>query len=127
MTPLSAFPSVLNHNPVAKHGVHYVPLLRLPDAFQFPKALHDRIWFDDERKCLAFRGFMSKATYDRLDALANDVAYQRAIDELFRQSVYDEPGSRQPALYKLLPIAALLTAALIAVAVSIPLHLLAWR
>lgn len=127
MTPLSTFLSVVNHKPVAKHGVHYVPLLRLPDACTFPEALHDRIWFDDERKCLAFRGFMSKATYDRLDGLANDDAYQRAIDELFRQSVYDEPRSRQLPLHKILPIAALLTAALIAVAVSIPLRWLAWR
>lgn len=108
-------------------GVHFVPLLRVPDDLQFPEPLHDRIWFDDQRKCLAFRGFMSKATYDRLDNLTNDDAYQRALDELFRQSVYDEPATRQRPLPKVLPFAILVTVALLALTLALPLKFLAER
>jgi len=108
-------------------GVHFVPLEHLPDRLQFPEPLHDRIWFDDERQSLAFRGFMSKATYDRLDGLTNDSAYQRALDELFRQCVYEEPGSRKRRLCKVLTIAVLVTVALLAVTFAVPLRFLAER
>ncbi len=114
-------------------GVHAVPLERLPDEFHsceptgFPEALADRIWFDSQRKRLAFRGFMSKAAYDRLDGISSDRDYQRAVEELFRQSVYEEPAEPRRPLLKYIPVAVLVTAALLAVALAIPLRFLAGR
>lgn len=127
MGSLSALHSVRRNKPDAIRGVQFVPLPRLPEGLQFPEPLHERIWFDEERKCLAFRGFMSKATYDRLDALANDLAYQRALDELFQHCVDDEPISQPRPLRWLLPIAALVTAVLLAVTLALPLRFLAER
>jgi hypothetical protein len=101
--------------------------LNSSEPLQFPDSLADRIWFDSDRKRLVFQGFMSKATYDRLDALSNDDVYQRALDELFRQSVYEEPVEPRRTLRRFLPIVALVTVALLAVALAIPLRLLIER
>ncbi|MDA1052414.1 MAG: hypothetical protein O3C40_18300 [Planctomycetota bacterium] len=69
-----------------------MPLAKLPDGLTFPAEITDRIWFDADTQRLVFRGFMSKATFDRLDRLHNDHSYQQAIDDLFRISVYEDAG-----------------------------------
>lgn len=127
MTSVSVPRAPRTNRPDAATGVHFVPLLRLPENVQFPDLLHDRIWFDDQRKCLAFRGFMSKATYDRLDALTNDDAYQQALDELFRQCIYEEPAARPRSLRDALPMAVLVMLALLTASLSIPLRLFVLR
>lgn len=133
MTSVSVFQPARSRRQVAAPGLHSVPLVKMPDALnspeplQFPESLADRIWFDSDRKRLVFQGFMSKATYDRLDALSNDDVYQRALDELFRQSVYEEPVQRQRRLHKVVPIAAVVTLALLALTLAIPLCFLAMR
>ena len=114
-------------------GVQHVRLERLPNLsgdtkpLQFPEMIADRIWFDAEHKRLAFRGFMSKATYDRLHALSNDSAYLRAIDELFRTSIFEEATEKPRSFTKLLPIAAISTVALLAAALALPIRLLIVR
>jgi hypothetical protein len=46
---------------------HFVTMNRLPDGLEFPPALKNRIWFDAAKRRLVFRGFMSKAEFDRLN------------------------------------------------------------
>ena len=73
--------------------VHLVRLEQLPDSFRVPDALKDRFWYDADKKCLAFDGVMYKSTFDRLHAISDNYAYQRALEELFRKSVPEESVS----------------------------------
>ncbi len=66
-----------------------VRLQTLPPGLEFPVALRDRLSFDPVRNRLMFRGFMTKADYDHLRALSGEVAYLRALDQLFRNSSYE--------------------------------------
>ena len=61
----------------------WVRLQRLRDGLVFPAEFQERISYDSERKRLVFRGFMSKADFDRLTRLHDDFHYQRAIYQLF--------------------------------------------
>ena len=67
-----------------------VQLRELPDGFQFPDELQDRISFDPEKHQLVFDGFMSKKDFDRLVQLHNDISYQRALEELFQTCTFTE-------------------------------------
>ncbi|MCI0458248.1 MAG: hypothetical protein L0Z62_14890 [Gemmataceae bacterium] len=69
---------------------HAVKLEKLPDGVEFPPDLRGVIAFEASPKRLVFRGFMSKATYDRLRQLHTDMKYAQAVDELFRLSAMDE-------------------------------------
>jgi hypothetical protein len=62
----------------------FVRLDRLPDGLEFPADLLDRLAYDEGRKQLSFRGFMSKADFDRLSRLSEDWSYRRALEELLR-------------------------------------------
>jgi len=66
---------------------HFVKLDRLPDGFEFPPQMRDRIHFDAEAHKLVFRGYMSKADFDRLSELTNDWKFRRTLEELFRLCV----------------------------------------
>jgi ferric-dicitrate binding protein FerR (iron transport regulator) len=70
---------------------HFVTLDRLPEGLTFPPDLADRLHFDPERRRLSFRGFMSKADYDRILELSEDWAYRRKLEELFRLCVSELP------------------------------------
>jgi hypothetical protein len=72
---------------------HSVRLDRLPDGLAFPPELGDRIRHDSARGTLSFRGFMSKADFDRLSRLHDDWGYRRSLEELFRLCVL-ETGPR---------------------------------
>jgi hypothetical protein len=82
--------------------VHYVPLEKLPADLQIPEQLHDRFWYDADRKCLAFDGVMYKLTFDRIQALSTCFDYQRAVEELFRRAV---PGENEKQGSHLLAVA----------------------
>ena len=78
---------------VAQRTIHFglshetaARLDKLPDGFEFPAELRERISFSPERKRLVFRGFMSKADYDRLRRLSDDGPYLLALDRVFRDS-----------------------------------------
>ncbi len=75
--------------------VHSVACRELPRGLKFPDDLASRIWHDPAEGRLCFEGFMSKATYDRLDRLHADLAYREALAELFRISVPDELAHRR--------------------------------
>jgi hypothetical protein len=64
---------------------HFVPLNHVPDGLQLPADLSERIQYDPARGRLVFRGFMSKAEFDRLCLLSEDWGYRRSLEELFRR------------------------------------------
>lgn len=70
---------------------HFVKLDRMPEGFDFPPDLKDRIRFDNERRELVFRGYMSKSEFDRLCQLTQDWKFRRTLEELFCLCVPDEP------------------------------------
>ena len=74
---------------------HAVPLDRLPADLRFPAAFEGRFGYDEERRRLVFRGFMSKDDYDLLARLSADWPYRRALEELFRRSVLEDPAPRR--------------------------------
>ena len=74
---------------------HFVKLDRLPDGYEVPPDLKDRIYFDAERHKLVFRGYMSKAEFDRLSQLTRDWGFRRSLEDLFRECVPEvEPHPR---------------------------------
>ncbi len=74
---------------------HFVPLDRMPAGVAFPPDLAEKFCYDADSRRLIFRGFMSKAEFDRLTMLSEDWPYRRALDDLFRASTEDDsPRSR---------------------------------
>lgn len=63
---------------------HFVKLDRLPDGYQFPPQLKDRIQFDAENHKLVFHGYMSKGDFDRLSQATTDWQFRRTLEDLFR-------------------------------------------
>lgn len=75
---------------------HFVKLDRLPENFEFPPDLKERFTFDPEGHKLRFRGYMSKADFDRVCQLTRDWGFRRTLEELFRLCVPEEqPRPRQ--------------------------------
>jgi hypothetical protein len=70
--------------------IRAVPVDKLPDGLSFPGDLQRRIHYDASRHQLAFEGFMSKATFDRLYRLADDRDYRRALEDLFKICTFDD-------------------------------------
>ena len=66
---------------------HFIKLDKLPDGYEFPPDLKDRIFFDAGAHKLVFRGYMSKAEFDRLSLLTRDWGFRRTLEELFRECV----------------------------------------
>ena len=79
---------------------HFVKLDKLPDGYQFPPDLEERIYFDAAAHKLVFRGYMSKADFDRLSQRTKDWGFRRSLEELFRLSVpeIDPSTGRRPSL-----------------------------
>lgn len=75
----------------------FVSLAQLPVGVMFPSELQGRVWYDGERKRLYFRGFMSKADFDRLCRAHNDFHFQRALEELFQKCTFLDvtPGEQR--------------------------------
>lgn len=82
----------------------FVKLDRLPEGLAVPPSLADRFHLDDEARRLVFRGFMSKAEFDRLSQLSEDWGYRRALEQLFQLCIDDgtEPPARGRGLRALL-------------------------
>ena len=80
--------------------VHYVKLARLPDDLRFPENLQSRIWYDPSAKRLTYDGYMSKATFDRLESLHTDSEYRRALEDLFRVAIPEDPAEHSAAFTK---------------------------
>src|SRR5947209_6533290 len=85
---------------------HSVRLDHLPDGLAFPPDLGDRIRHDAARGTLSFRGFMSKADFDRLSRLHDDWGYRRSLEELFRLCLLEpaRPTNRLASVFaRLIP------------------------
>jgi hypothetical protein len=78
---------------------HFVKMTSLPPGLTFPPDLSDRIRFEAASQRLVFRGFMSKAEFDRLCRLSDDWGYRRPLEDLFRLSTSKE--SERPLLARL--------------------------
>lgn len=76
---------------------HTVSFPELPPNLKLPPELSDRFGHDTARHCLYYRGFMSKAVFDRLIQLHESWAYRRAVEELFRQSTAEAEAQRRPS------------------------------
>jgi hypothetical protein len=76
---------------------HFVPFDRPPAGLRVPPDLEGRFDYDAARKRLVFRGFMSKADFDRLAMLADDWSYRRAIDDLFQACTPEDEAGGTPA------------------------------
>ena len=75
---------------------HFVILEKLPEGLKFPRDLEDRIHIDPETKKLSFRGYMSKADFDRISQLTRDWSFRRKLEELFQVCIpEDDPLSKQ--------------------------------
>jgi hypothetical protein len=72
---------------------HFVKLDRLPDGYEIPRNLQDKLHFDLEGHRLVFRGYMSKTEFDRICEPTRDWAFRRSVEELFRMSVADAEPS----------------------------------
>ena len=69
----------------------FVSLARRPEGLRFPADLADRISYEEARQRLVYRGFMSKADFDRLSRLSDDWAYRRGLEDLFRLCLPSSP------------------------------------
>ena len=69
---------------------HFVKLDRLPAGYEFPAEMKERISFDAERHTLLFRGYMSKAEFDRMCESTKDWKFRRTLEELFCLCVPEE-------------------------------------
>ena len=70
---------------------HFVKLDKLPDGYEFPPQVRDRIHFDPENHKLIYHGYMSKADFDRMSQLTSDWKFRRTLEELFRLCTPDDP------------------------------------
>lgn len=72
---------------------HFVKLERLPDGYQIPGSVEEKLHFDAEGRRLVFRGYMSKTEFDRICEPTRDWGFRRSVEELFMKSVVDaEPA-----------------------------------
>lgn len=80
---------------------HFVRLDRLPDGYQIPRSLEEKLFFDAEGHRLVFRGYMSKTEFDRICEPTRDWAFRRSVEELFLKTVKEleaEQGGKNRVL-----------------------------
>jgi hypothetical protein len=93
-----------------------VKIACLPEHVRIPERLRERMNFDATKGQLTYRGFMTKCTYDELAALADDVEYHRALEQLFvltSQEMAPKPRSRGLAAVALAAAAAAVLAVIV--------------
>jgi hypothetical protein len=71
--------------------IHQTPLEKLPANFRIPEQDRNRFWYDEAKRCLVYDGAMFKRTFDRLQGLSDEYAYERAVERLFQMSVPEPP------------------------------------
>ena len=74
---------------------HCVSLEHLPDGYEIPESVQDKLHYDPEGHRLVFRGYMSKTEFDRICEPTRDWEFRRSVEELFLKSVAD--GGPPPA------------------------------
>ena len=102
--------------------LHQTPLEKLPANFRIPEQDRNRFWYDEAKRCLTYDGAMFKRTFDRLQGLSSDYAYERAVERLFQMSVPEPPtAARQRKMIALLAAGGVLVVGL-AVVLGVLLH-----
>lgn len=94
----------------ASEHVHFAHLADLPDGLSFPAESQERIWYESDKRRLAFRGFMSKAAFDRLQALHPDPNYHHALEALFQAGSLRGASRQRAALPRSWPVVAAVVA-----------------
>jgi hypothetical protein len=72
---------------------HFVGVDKLPPDFAIPADLGDRLRFDAQAHRLYFRGYMSKADFDRLCELTRDWPFKRKLEDLFQVCIDNDTAS----------------------------------
>ncbi len=73
---------------------HFVILDHLPDGLEFPPDLAGRISYDTATRRLSYRGFMSKADFDRLWMLSEAWSFRHKLEDLFRMCTIEAERPR---------------------------------
>jgi hypothetical protein len=83
---------------------HFVKLERLPEGYEIPASVREKLRFDAEGRRLVFQGYMSKTEFDRICEPTRDWGFRRLVEELFMKSVADaEPaGDRKGGVFGVL-------------------------
>lgn len=63
-----------------------VTLEKLPAQVNFPAATSGRIWYEESKKLLYYKGVLEDEERSRLIRLSDDPDYRRAIDTLYRRA-----------------------------------------
>jgi hypothetical protein len=72
---------------------HFVSVDQLPADFAIPADLGDRLRFDAQAHRLHFRGYMSKADFDRLCQLTKDWPFKRKLEDLFQVCIDNDDNT----------------------------------
>jgi hypothetical protein len=73
---------------------HFVQLDRLPDGYEIPRNLSEKLSFDADGHRLVFRGYMSKTEFDRICEPTRDWSFRRSVEQLFLKSVKEVEPAR---------------------------------
>jgi predicted membrane-bound spermidine synthase/tetratricopeptide (TPR) repeat protein len=65
----------------------------LPEGLSFSSAPDDRIWYDDQKKRLFFKGVMEDDERSRLMSLSEDKEFRGAVDRLYRNARHSRHSS----------------------------------
>jgi hypothetical protein len=103
-----------------------VSLPQLPDRFEVPQQLSDRLSCDAKRSELVFREVMSKSIFDKVRKVSADFAYQRSVEQLIREATAPEAAGKPVAKVGIL-LAASASALVIALSIALAMLLLRER
>jgi predicted membrane-bound spermidine synthase/tetratricopeptide (TPR) repeat protein len=65
----------------------------LPESLSFPSAPDGRIWYDDQKKRLFYKGVMEDDERSRLMSLSEDKEFRGAVDRLYRNARHSRHSS----------------------------------
>jgi spermidine synthase/tetratricopeptide (TPR) repeat protein len=70
-----------------------VEVEELPEGMSFPNTSTGRIWYDDQRKRLFYKGVMEDDERSRLMSLSEDKEFRGAVDRLYRTARHSRHSS----------------------------------
>jgi spermidine synthase len=70
-----------------------VEVEKLPESVSFPDTSSGRIWYDDQKKRLFYKGVMEDDERSRLMSLSEDKEFRGAVDRLYRNARHSRHSS----------------------------------
>jgi predicted membrane-bound spermidine synthase/tetratricopeptide (TPR) repeat protein len=70
-----------------------VEVEKFPDGVSFPDTPNGRIWYDDQKKRLFYKGVMEDDERSRLMSLSEDKEFRGAVDRLYRNARHSRHSS----------------------------------